>query len=262
MEKLGLAIDVDQIEEKCVKRIKLDEEIQEDEEGYTVGTISSISVDSDGDVVLPTAIDFSRYKMNPVVLLNHNLNQPIGYAEKISVHDDKIVAKTKYGNTPEAQKVYQLIKDKVLRTHSIGFITLEQVKRTDPHFKTITDKLQKEYPNKFTDDKVKTLDRIVTKALLIEYSIVTIPANEEAVMTEVKSVKNNEELEVKEEPKVEVKEEPKVEELEVKEVKEVKEEPKIEIKVVKRGSKVKKVSTLKEREAKKLKDLYLKLWGV
>ena len=248
-----------------------EDKVDDIDEQYSVGTITTVDVDSDGDVVLPQGIDISRYQKNPVVLFQHNLDMPIGYAEEITVSDEKITAKTRFGSTDEAKKVHQLLKDKVLRTHSIGFVTLEFESRGTKNFESLMVDLKSKFPNKFTDEVSKRVDRVVTKALLLEYSVVTIPANEEAVINEIKSCKKEEVIKSIEDIEENIEDIEDIEEnIEVSEENIEKEEnlvekeetKKISIKVVKRGSNIKRISTLQEREQEKLKNAYRKLWGV
>jgi len=211
LDKLGSDVTADELpSDACIKRVNFDStstlasplsynsdidvvepHIMGNKDEFSVGIITTIDVDSDGDVILPLGVDTSRYEKNPVVLFQHNLNMPIGFAEEINITEDKIVAKTRYGSTEEAKKIHQLLKDKVLRTHSIGFVALESVIRGTKDFEIILNELKSKFPNKFDEETSQRVDRVVTKSLLLEYSIVTIPANEEAVINEIKNIKDN-----------------------------------------------------------------------
>ena len=284
IDSLGLDIKLEDIKEEnqYIKRVSVDPsgmsppEFIEDKTGhYCIGTISTLDVDSDGDVVIPDGIDLTRFKKNPTVLFNHSLANPVAYSEELIVYPDLIRSKTKFGTTEEAQRVYQLVKDKVIRCHSIGFITKEYLVRGEKAFNDVLNVLVNTYPERFAN-KVNEVMRIITKALLVEYSIVVIPANEEAVINEVKNLKTTEEVkevvetteevaeeikEVKEEvpknvDKVEEKEEKKIEETKVEENKP------IEIKIVKRNNPIVKKSTVESRKKEQMKELYIALWGV
>lgn len=258
LDSLGLGLKVSDLpEDACIKRMHIDDAISEvsphEGDRYSVGTITTIDVDSDGDVVLPSGLDTKRYEKNPVVLFQHNLNMPVGYAEKLVFNDDRVIAKTRYASTAEATKVHQLVKDRVLRTHSIGFITMAAEPRGSVAFDMIMADLQAKFPERFNEQTSKKVDRIVTKALMVEYSIVTIPANEEAVINEVKSAHH---CKVEREaPEADPKQE------EAAEDRKDAGNSAIEIKVVKRASCIKKIDTAKDREQRKLRGLYLSLWG-
>lgn len=218
-------------------------EVDTEEDGYVIGTITTDDVDSDGDVILPNGIDFSRYLKNPIVLKNHSLESPIGFTDNIEVSNNHVVSKIKFGKTEEAQNVYQLMKDKVLRTFSIGFITVEAKKRGEIGFQTILSDLQNKYPERFNKTTIPKIDRIITKSLLIETSVVSVPANEYATTILVKNFSENEE-----ENKIDIK---------TPENKGV-----IIKKIESSGIQIKKISTIEDEQSKILIDIYKKMWGI
>lgn len=179
-------------DQRCVKRMCVDSQAsmdfspETDEERWVKGIISTVDPDADGDVIPPDALSWERYQANPVVLFNHDLNSPIGFSDEVTVDaGGQVRARTRFGSTPEAQKVYQLMKDKVLRTFSVGFIPMEFKMRGQPGFQKALDDAMMRYPGRIDASKV---GRILQKALVVEYSVVTIPANEHAVVTEMKSL--------------------------------------------------------------------------
>jgi len=275
-ESLNLDFSEDQMKDLCIKRIHYDSQIDEvapleQDDGYTYGVITSIDVDSDGDVILPKGIDLSRFEKNPVVLYNHKHDEPIAYAEHLNVMNDKIVAKTKFSSTKEAQKIRQLLRDKVLRTHSCGIIAMDGYVRGEPGFNKAKEELLKEFPEKFKENLDK-INRIVTKSLLVEYSIVSIPSNTECLITETKAIveetgeenentsniKNDTE-QIKVDKAIEQTEE--IEEVK-EEIEEEVEEKSIVIRVIKKANPVKVISTKASRELQLKKELYKKCWGV
>ncbi len=273
IDGLGLNIGIDEIPEDSayIKRISTEQkDLKSEDDGYSMGAISTIDIDSDGDVVLPKGINLGRYEKNPIVLFNHSVNSPIGFAEELKVEDDKIIAKTRYGSTEEAQKIYQLVLDKVLRTHSIGFVATEWFQKGEEEYTHHLAQLIKSFPDKFNKDS--NIARIITKSILCEYSIVTIPANEDAVIHEMKMINEVEEVieeeveeveEIIEQKDIEVIEENTEEVEEVVEEKSVvitqNDEKKQKIKFLRKKTSIKKVSTLKERANKYI---YENLWGV
>jgi HK97 family phage prohead protease len=282
LEGHGLDTDIlDNLKDTTIKRLTVDNaEVLEEAEGYVSGVISDISIDSDGDVILPKAFDFKRFEKNPVVLFNHSLSEPIGFVDDLQVSSQSVVAKVKFGKTPEAQKIHQLAKDGVLRTFSVGFITLEEVRRGSKDFDWYITDLKTKYPERFNDMNALSIDRIVTQALLVELSIVTIPANMNAVMSEIKALKQDKTEEVIEVKAEEVTDTKKVTDvvnipidkvatqveekaLEVVVEEEVVEEKKIVIKKVGNiDPKIRKVSSLEIKKQQELNDTYLSLWGI
>jgi phage head maturation protease len=188
-------LDISEYIGKSIKRIETysDDVESNDSEHYVMGRMSFIAPDADGDVLLPQAFDLNRYQKNPIILKNHNYDNPVGYCESISVQGSQILGKIKFGSTQTCQDVYQLYKDKVLRGFSVGFIPLQEVQKGTTQFNQLMEVLIKEYPNIFTKEAVNRVDRILTKAELVEISCVAVPNNKEATAIEVKSLENKEE---------------------------------------------------------------------
>jgi phage head maturation protease len=287
IEQYGLDLDINEVpeENRTVKRLSVENQLDLEEEGFVRGVISDVSIDSDGDVILPQAFDFKRFEKNPVVLFNHSLNSPVGFVEGITVDYESVTAKVRFGKTPEALKIYQLAKDRVLRTFSVGFITLDEVRKGQTGWQEEFNLLKNTYPDRFNDKSELSVDRIIKKALLIELSIVTIPSNMNAVIEEVKAIREGKEekaVEVVEDikegleeaiesaPKVEEVIEPVEEVVEVKEVETVEEVdevvPETKKLVIKKVGKVsqtiKLVSTVQKEKQKELNELFLRNWGV
>lgn len=192
-EKSG--IDISEFVGKVVKRVDVfnnsednGDIIQIPEDQYVIGEMSSITPDADGDVILPSAFDLTRYKTNPVVLDNHNYNKPIAFCEEFIVNPTNILAKVKFATTEEAQNVYQLYKEKIMRGFSVGFIPILEYPKGSREFQTILDSLKKQYPNIFTNEVALKVDNIIAKAELIEISCVALPNNKDALAIVVKKL--------------------------------------------------------------------------
>jgi len=180
-------IDLTTVEEAIIKRITTNEEIviEENEEKTMVGYITTPDIDYDGDVVMPDAFDLKRYSRNPIVLFNHNLNLPIAKSTEMVVKQNGIMAKTVFGSTPFANDIWTLVKDGILKTFSIGFRPMKSLKKGTEEFNKKFAELKMHYPNKFSDKMLDNLFRIITKAELLEYSVVTIPSDSEAYATAI-----------------------------------------------------------------------------
>lgn len=124
-------------------------------EGYA----NTSSKDRVGDVVKPTAFTKSleTYMKNPVLLVNHDWNDPCGVVTAAEVTDKGLMIKAKISNTREDIKT--LIREGCLRTFSIGY-----------------NEVDSEY-----DESTKT--KYVKELELLEISVVTVPANTEAMFT-------------------------------------------------------------------------------
>jgi len=134
------------------------------EEGTYSFLASSEKVDSYGDIVVQKGIDLSRFKNNPIILYQHNPSEPIGKAVNVRMSEKGIVADVELapaGISEKIDTIRGLIEAGILRAVSIGFTAVDwEPIRNDS--------------NEFTGYKF-------LKSLLHEISIVSIPANDEAL---------------------------------------------------------------------------------
>lgn len=140
--------------------------------------ISSESKDRMGDIIRQAGWQLKHYLKNPVVQWAHDYRQPpIGLAESMEVldpqHDQKRVSKkigaylksvTRFAETDFAEEVFQLFLQEVLRAFSVGFIPKEY---------------EKIYEGEGDDKRFTGYE--FTKQELIEYSVVPVPANQDAL---------------------------------------------------------------------------------
>ena len=136
--------------------------------------ISTGAIDRDSEILVPRGADFNQYLKNPVVLWAHDYwSQPIGRAMWIKRQGNSIIAKMQFADTQEAEDVYQLFKGGFLSAFSVGFRVL------DSREPTVDD--IKKYP------EWKDARRVFVKWELLEFSVVPVPANPEALVQAVKS---------------------------------------------------------------------------
>lgn len=123
--------------------------------------ITTENLDRYQEVIRLDGWDLTNYRNNPVVLLSHDSYElPIGVATDLRIEDGKMIASGKFAPAsanPKAQQVRQLYDLGILRATSVGFIEKERE------------------------------GNIITKAELLEFSFVSIPANPYALSTMVKS---------------------------------------------------------------------------
>lgn len=152
---------------------KLDSSIKSIEEGDAelkiFGYASTDSIDRTSDRILPTAWTrggLRNYELNPILLFNHDYNRPIGKVIEIST--DSRGLKIKGIISKSAGDVYNLVKEGVLSTFSVGFLVKDA-------------------------DYDKSLDGLIVKdAELLEVSVVSVPANQDATFSLAKSFDNQE----------------------------------------------------------------------
>lgn len=153
-------------------------EVEDIDDNTSGGWISTLDIDHSGDVVIPDGVILNVYNRNPVVFFNHDTSkQPIAKCTDIQIYERGIYAKWEYSETDEAKGIRKQVKDSFLNTLSIGFIPVAFKKKGQQGFKELG------YPD---------ADRVITKWVLLEFSIVSIPDNSNAIIVE-KSL--NEEIE-------------------------------------------------------------------
>lgn len=187
---------------------------------FIEGFASTPDVDRYQDIVEPTAFKdaLEMYMKNPVMLYQHDADRPIGNVVSATITEKglQIRAEIKDADT------IVMVKDGRMRAMSIGYIPLEST-------------LQHEDGTPFNAEKDSVWDssliRVIKSLDLVEISIVSTPANGNALFTVAKSVKSyfNEmvatksfSLSKKDAEQVEAKPVEKVEEKPVEKVEEVK----------------------------------------
>lgn len=127
--------------------------------------ITTENIDRYQEVIQLDAWELDHYMKNPVVLWGHDHHTlPVGVTTSIENKDGKLVAKGKFATHEHAQVIRKLYDSGVLRAASVGFIEKERE------------------------------GNIIKKAELIEWSIVSVPANPYCLSTIMKSGENINEL--------------------------------------------------------------------
>ena len=129
------------------------------------GVAASLSVDRDGELVLPSAFENSIPKFlkdNPVLLWNHDPSQPIGKVTEMSVQDSEVPFKAEFADTAKAKEIRSLFKAGALNEVSVGFM-----------------------PRAWSDDPADKMPHqsggTITDIELYELSAVAIPSNRDAL---------------------------------------------------------------------------------
>jgi HK97 family phage prohead protease len=145
---------------------------EEDDSLHIAGMASTNATDRVGDVIETEAWTkggLNNYLNNPVILFNHDYNQPIGRAIQLGTNDNGLQLKAKIAKS--AGHVGELIKEGVLGAFSVGF----RVK--DAEYMAETDGYK------------------IKDAELLEVSVVTVPANQAATFSLAKSFNSEKEYE-------------------------------------------------------------------
>ena len=162
------------------------------ETNFTPGEDSDVSyvttdiVDHDREVIVSAGIDFaSVFMKNPVVLARHDQKTwPIGRCEWIKVAKatasrrfNGLIAKTIYDQDPDAQRVFGMVKRLVVKGKSITATPPDDMKPGEwgpPTREEI--KARPDWAN---------AKRIIRRSVLVEYSVVPVPANKESLVLAV-----------------------------------------------------------------------------
>ena len=140
------------------------------EKGIYDAWVSTEAVDRDGDVLLADGVETENYSKNPVVLFGHNYRDPEAIVAKtlevakISGQGIKLTFQfLKRGISQSADLVHDLWKENYLNAMSVGFIPKEWEKRKDD------------------DGEDLARGQVFSQWELLEGSIVTVPANQDAL---------------------------------------------------------------------------------
>jgi hypothetical protein len=149
-------------------------------ERTVTAVITTDAVDSYKEVVVPKGIDLKRYRKNPVVLWNHNLDPavpkvPIGKNLwiKPGSSNRSLVARTQFADDEAGHRFFALYESEVLRAWSIG---------ANEDLSKCGAPVEKELRDRPEWAKCR---RVIRACELVEYSAVPIGANPEALTTAV-----------------------------------------------------------------------------
>ncbi len=143
-----------------------------------VSVIATNGLDRDNEVVLPSGINIKDFMKNPIVLYQHEQTVPIGKCVEMSVEEGNITAKTFFAARPKNHEgewfpdtILSLFDQGILRGFSIGF-------QADPKHIRCSKKDKATWPG---------VNKVYARTLLTEYSVVSVPANGEALAKSFKS---------------------------------------------------------------------------
>lgn len=142
-----------------------------------VSWISTDVNDRTNEVALPEGFILDEFLKNPVVLYLHNQENPCGLCEWVKAVDGGLKAKTVYPSAPPdydgcwlADEVWAKVQAGLAKGKSIGAFVLEMRKPTGEEL------------SKRPDWEGAT---ILSKLLLNEYSVCTIPTNQDSLIVSI-----------------------------------------------------------------------------
>jgi HK97 family phage prohead protease len=157
------------------KAFDADLNITDDQRSVTA-RISTMSVDRDGEVLVPQGCDATEFLKSPTVFYNHNYAMPLGRCDGIARKPDCIEAKTRFAVRPDghvgewlADTVFSLFQQKVISGFSVGFVPIEGRHPSRKDRQTFGERVR----------------YVFSKWKLLEYSVAPLPANQDALVLAV-----------------------------------------------------------------------------
>lgn len=152
----------------CLSTSETTERAFEIKAGDTPGTFEGYGAvfgnkDQDGDIISPGAFSMSLTARKPALLWQHDKKQPIGVFEEVREDARGLYVRGRLSMEGKGREAYDLLKLGALNGLSIGFVTREAGRNS-----------------------MKGA-RVITKADLMEVSLVTFPANDLARVSTVKA---------------------------------------------------------------------------
>jgi len=126
--------------------------------------MSDETVDRMGDVIVAKGWDLSEFKKNPIALWGHDHRSPIGTWERVRIEGKRLMGRLKLaaeGTSAEIDTIRSLMEQRILKAVSVGFMPDEYEERKD--------------------GKGNFLGITFTKTVLHETSLVSVPANPNAI---------------------------------------------------------------------------------
>lgn len=142
-------------------------------------TITTETIDRDGEVLISQGMDASEYEKNPVVFYNHDYAQPIGKITDIRRAQGKIDASIEFAQRPDDFKgsyfpefVESLVDQGIVKGISVGFVPLPGGVR--------------KASTKDREDYGEHVRQVYSKWKLLEVSVAPLPANATALVSAVR----------------------------------------------------------------------------
>jgi hypothetical protein len=144
--------------------------------------ISTDAIDRDGEIMEPKGADLKYYRKNGMVLWGHDYSQPENVIAKnkwLQTEEHGILSLTEFARHQKASLVYDLYKDQFLNAWSVGFIPVKgkRPKQEGPELNLP----EGVFAMDFRQPEYGSLKYTHTKWILLEYSAVAVPANQEAL---------------------------------------------------------------------------------
>lgn len=146
--------------------------------GRFTATISTDSIDRDGEVMVPQGMNSTDFERNPVVFWNHDYSMPVAKGLSLTRNDRSVVAVSEFASRPAdfvgpffPDFARALVEQGVVKGVSVGFMPM-------------ADGMRKATPadrDRYGDG----VERVYSKWKLLEFSLAPLPANQDALISAV-----------------------------------------------------------------------------
>ncbi len=151
--------------------------------------ISTASMDRYNDVIDVEGWNLRNFRKNPVVLKDHRytVDNIIGKAVNIEKRGDGLYATTKFHDSEVGREAMSLVESGVAKAWSVGFRSIDahHVRDGVKQKCDVCKKMREKILRGRDPEDVWVHGRHYTKAELLEYSLVAIPANQDVVMNAI-----------------------------------------------------------------------------
>lgn len=149
------------------------EKVSGDDNRTFTALITNEAKDRDSEILLASGMSKKDFLTNGIILFNHDADQPIGTTTALRRSGNGWIAKGRIAeNVQKAEEVWQLLKQGILKAVSVGFQVLEERSPT----------------KKDIEEFGKGVRNIISKWNLLEFSIVSVGANQEALVLGTKDM--------------------------------------------------------------------------
>jgi hypothetical protein len=146
--------------------------------------VTTRDIDRDKEIVMPRGISLRDWQKSAVIIRGHDYSSlPIGKAVWVGVSDYGIKMHIEAAPTADGEEILALSRFMPL-TASIGMGGVEYARAGSPEFDKITRKMLADW-QEFSEKTLAELGGVIVKCTLLEVSIVSVPANPNAVQTQL-----------------------------------------------------------------------------
>ena len=182
-EKFGMEFTPEQ-KSSDVEVVRTVAQLVPDKDGTALIRCTTDDVDRDGEVVLPEGIETKAFEKNGVLCWSHNYTIPaVGTTEAMQFDAHTMHIKGRFGQTQFAKDICSLVKDRIVKAVSVGFLPIEKIIKGQKGFSELVAKRLAH----LTQEARESVNSIVTKCLLVEVSFCNIGCNQEALILAAKS---------------------------------------------------------------------------